>query len=59
MGMLIKLGSFWNTEQRNLLAVFGAYIKMLDSDVSHDYDYAKASAPVSVCPWAAGRHSSV
>ena len=42
MGVLIKLGSFWSTEQRNLLAVFGARLEMIIPANGHDDDYAQA-----------------
>ena len=35
MGVLIKLGSFWNTEQRNLLAVLGMHLEMIYSGHGH------------------------
>ena len=59
MGVLLKLGSFWNTEQRNLLAVFGVCIEMLDTDNGHDYEHAKAPPSLAICPRAAGRRRGV
>ena len=53
MGVLIKLGSFWSTEQRNLLAVFGARLEMIIPANGHDDDYAQAlgiwGGTTSVC----------